>query len=140
MRAALSGVIILGLVISTTVPLPAQTEIAKILVGKWEGRALFPHQKGHRPDPDRTLVVRSVREQEGRWIVEADYGITGKNLKPVDVSLKVSGQEAVLEFRGPADEEVKLTLEKGEFLDGTVFQAKGKAKGLPAPLRLKRVR
>ena len=110
-----------------------QIDAPKILVGKWEGQIQVSRTVS--PFPDRTLAIKSVREQEGKWLVEARFGVTGRRLEPVDVTLKVVGEELTLHFRTSAGADVKLSLYKKEYLDGFYLFP---GAGAERPIRLKK--
>jgi len=65
----------------------AQADLAKTLVGTWEGE-IQTLGMGNREDPHRTLRILSVTERQGRWVGAGRFGITGKGLGPVDVELR----------------------------------------------------
>jgi hypothetical protein len=116
-----------------SIPSGAQMDLAKALVGKWEGDYEAPHALGKpkmggvpegRSETARTLVIGQVRQQEGKWIAEdAKYGISGKGLNLVPVMLEMTGGDVILQFRtaaGPDSEAVKLQLSKEKLLAGTI--------------------
>jgi len=121
MKAALTTTIVFILLTYGLVALrqsKAETDLAKNLVGKWQGEVLLPGAGG-RDGPYRTLVIKSVREQDGAWAVEALYGVTGKSLRQVEVAMEVISGEAIISFRTPANSPVKLTLIKEKHLVGS---------------------
>jgi hypothetical protein len=96
-----------------------QIDLAKALVGKWEGEiARGQMDKGW--NYGRTLVIGQVREQDGKWIVErARWGVTGMGLAPVQVTLGVDGGEPTLEFDIPAGQ-VKNSAKLGLIKEGVL--------------------
>jgi hypothetical protein len=88
-----------------------QDDLAKILVGKWEGQlsASIPGNK------DRVLTITAVEEARatGRW------GIPGGGSKPVDIAIERSGGATILRFSGFNNAPTQLTLKGGKTLDGT---------------------
>jgi hypothetical protein len=122
----------LGLLVLASVPSWAQMDLPKVLVGKWEGELERPkghtgqHPKAFRhsteqPQDARTLVIQEVREEDGKWVVtKAQYGITGKKLSRVDVTLDVRDNEVTLQFETGAGSQVKLKLTGENALVGTL--------------------
>src|SRR5947209_63722 len=65
----------------------AEMDLATVLVGRWEGE-LAQSKRGRGADPpERTLVINSVMKTDSGWIVDARYGITGRGLGRVEVTL-----------------------------------------------------
>jgi hypothetical protein len=129
------------------VPSQAQTDLSKVLIGKWEGELEKPKGPGaHRPKAfrpsteqpvdGRTLVIQEVREEGGKWVVtRAQYGITGKRLGRVDVTLDMMGNEVTLQFETGAGSQAKLKLTGENALVGTLAIPRG---GI-TPMELKKV-
>jgi len=84
----------------------AQTDLSKALIGKWQGEA----QELGRGDPNRTLVIESVAEKDGKWVAEGRYGITGKGLGKVQIDVDRSGQWPSIRFVTGANSTVRLNL------------------------------
>jgi len=89
-----------------------QDDLAKILVGKWEGQVAWrvPGNK------DRVLTITSVKEARAT----GRFGIPGGASKPVDIAIERSGSDTILRFSGFNNTPVQLTLKGGKTLDGTV--------------------
>jgi hypothetical protein len=112
----------------------AQTDLSRVLVGKWEGEIERPQvtrpkggkQAGgavERRENTRFLILEKIHEQGGRWVVDkASFGQEGKTPKPVEVSLQVSGGEVSVEFETEAGAKVKLRLSGDNVLSGTWVQ------------------
>ncbi len=112
----------------------AQTDLSRVLVGKWEGEIEQPQvtrQKGgkqaggavERRENTRFLILEKIHEQGGKWVVDkASFGQEGKTPKPVEVSLQVSGGEVNVEFETEAGAKVKLRLSGDNVLSGTWVQ------------------
>ena len=115
-----------------SMPVVAQVEVVKVLVGKWEGDIERPQAtkpKGskagvvHRRENTRILLIDKIQEQGGKWVVEkASFGQEGKTPKQVEVSLHVSGGEVSLEFETDPGSTVKLKLSGDNVLRGTWVQ------------------
>ena len=101
-----AAVLALGFAVSD-----GQDDLAKILVGKWEGQISWtiPGNK------DRVLTINSVEEARatGRW------SIPGGATKPVDIAIERSGGDPILRFAGFNNVPTQLTLKGGKTLDGT---------------------
>ena len=114
---ALATLAVLALAVA---PSWAQTDLSRVLVGRWEGQVEL--QGGTLP---RVLIIISAREQGGQWSVEAKYGPKGR-LAPVEVTVEQSGGNVVLklpaaEGREGGSRNLELTLQKdGKHLLGTV--------------------
>jgi hypothetical protein len=100
----------------------AQVDVAKALVGKWEGRVGREIQGPELP-PERILVISAVREQDGKWVAEARYGIPGRNLGKVEPTVQVTGNDILVEFVSPGirgGSQVQLRLQGERVLIGTL--------------------
>ena len=70
----------------------AQGDLAKALVGKWEGDVQWVGGAGSGAgDPNRTLVIDSVEQKDGKWVATGKYGVTGKGLGKVEIEVGDSG-------------------------------------------------
>lgn len=124
MRTVLVGIVVVATLAAGVITSKAQTDLPKVLVGKWEGE--FSKVVKGQIDTQRTLVIGQVREQDGKWVVEgARYGVTGKKLDSVDVTLEVTGDQVRMEFDTPVGGCVKLQLSKGNILTGTYVRTVG---------------
>jgi hypothetical protein len=108
-------------------------DLSRVLVGRWEGEVFIPRDIN---PPGRVLEVRSVTQQGDKWLIDAQYGILGRNLSPVDVSVDRAGGETVLEFRTGANAIAKLTL-SGRLLAGPLTLS---GMGTPVRMRLGKVK
>jgi hypothetical protein len=77
----------------------AQADLAKILVGKWEGQMAAPRIGKAQIDLNRTLVIHDVSEKDGTGSAKGEYGISGQGLRPVTIGIKTAGGETQLEFQ-----------------------------------------
>ena len=100
----LSSVVLALLVVAAS---EAQTDLEKALVGKWQGDVQLG---GVRGDPNRTLVIRSVSEKDGKWVAEGRYGVTGKGLGKVQIDVDKTGQWPSIRFVTGANSTVNLNL------------------------------
>ncbi len=124
MKNASASAVALALLALPLVLSAGQVEVSKLLVGEWKGNIEGRWGAGQwaRPRP-RTLVIHSVREEKGRWIVEARWGLPGRRLYPVDVTLEVDGSDVSLRFPTPkGGGKVDLDLRKERYLVGEQVQ------------------
>jgi hypothetical protein len=134
--APLAGLLAVILVVVTQGPLPAQPDLPKLLVGRWEGQisGIPLGEFG----PSRTLVIKSVREKDGKWVAPASYGVTGKAMGDTEVTVQVVDGTPILDFVTPGiagGHKVSLKL-VGDTLSGT-FRPRGFQRD--GEFRLKRV-
>ena len=93
-----------------------ESELARRLVGRWEGEVDMTIT-------ERTLLIPSVRRQDGRWLVEAQYGVTNVNLTPIVVALDTTGGRVQLRFVSHVGSPVTLTLQQDGLLRGGLRQS-----------------
>jgi len=114
-------------------PVVAQVDGVRLLIGKWEGdierpQATKPKGKAvgggvQSRENTRILIFEKIHEQGGKWVVDkASFGQEGKTPKPVEVSLQVSGGEVNVEFETDAGSKAKLKLSGDNVLSGTWIQ------------------
>ncbi len=120
----------------------ADTDLAVVLVGKWEGelkRGVAPGKLRQdrdiaEADPSRTLLITKVRQQDGKWIIEdARFGPTGRLLNRVQITVGGTPEAPELEFQTNNGLPVKLKLTREKLLQGTMT-----ARGGRVPLELRR--
>jgi len=88
-----------------------QDDLAKILVGKWEG-----YLSGSMPgNKDRVLTITSVQEASAK----GRFGIPGGASTGVNIAIERSGSDTILSFTGFNNAPARLTLKGGKTLDGT---------------------
>ena len=97
----------------------AQQDLAKVLVGKWEGQMASPRAGRAQIDLNRTLVINEVNEKDGTWSAKGEWGISGQRLGPVTIAIKASGGETQLEFQTAVSGPVTLRLEGDKNLNGS---------------------
>ena len=113
-RALLAVALVVVSVIHVLGVASAQTDLEKALIGKWEGDVQVAREQG------RTLIIRSVSQQEGKWTAEGRYGITGKGMGPVKIDIDTSGSRPSLRFTTGANSTVRLNLVGEKSLVGTM--------------------
>jgi hypothetical protein len=113
----------LVIVFSASTVSEAQLDVAKVVVGKWDGDVQMA--SGTYP---RTLVIKSVESDAGRLLATGEYGGTGSGyagaaggytapdvrLLPVVISLQSSGNDVILRFPTIEGWTVELTLYKDQ--------------------------
>jgi len=113
----------------------AQTDPGAALVGTWEGELTF---RTNTADSNRTLVIKSVTQQDGKWVGDGLYGTTGKNLAKVAIEVDVKGRRPSLQFTSNEGSVVKLDLLDPKSLVGTLTLSGSRKGGADRPLRLEK--
>jgi hypothetical protein len=98
----------------------------KPLIGTWEGRVRWANS---RAEEGRILVIE---EKAGQ--LQAQYGLPGQKLSPVNLSVETSGSRLKVGFTTGAGNPVALYLEKDDYLTGT-FTVSGSGRGGGSPER-----
>ena len=88
----------------------AQADLAKELVGTWQGELQQRTKKG--ADPGLTLIIKSVKQEDGKWVTDARLG-RGEGGKTAKVHIKELVGTAVLTTsqaggKGARDRSVKF--------------------------------
>jgi hypothetical protein len=101
----------------------AQRDLAKELVGTWEGtqQQLGTTRGGETPVRERILVVRSVRRSGDGWTVDCSFGLPGQKLtrfRSPASRLQETGDKAVLTLTYPSGTYVTLSLDGKDWLSG----------------------
>jgi hypothetical protein len=107
------------LIAGFTGPAFGQPDPASQLVGKWEGTQQQAARGGGAED--RTLVISSVTQQEGKWVADGRYGAQGGARVRIDVD--VTGQWPSLRWTMPNGNVVQLNLISAKTLGGKVTLA-----------------
>jgi hypothetical protein len=105
-----------GLVLLLITSSWAQVDPAKVLVGTWEGE-LALQGRGNR---GRTLIIDSVTQNDGKWVAQGRYGITGQGLGRVPIEVDVSGDRVWIRFKSGANSDIRLNLLQEKYLVGTL--------------------
>jgi len=114
------AVTVLGVLLTTSVG-STQGDRAKALLGKWQGAVQWEGGAGSRTgDPNRTLVIDSVDQKDGKWVASGRYGITGKGLGKVDIEVQESGASIGIRFVAGGNSTVRLSLSGARQLTGTL--------------------
>jgi hypothetical protein len=110
-------------------------DLSKALVGKWDGE----YKTRGRDDPNRTLIIKSVTERDGKWFAEGLYGITGKGLGKVMIDVDASGRRPSIQFTTGANSVVRLELFDAKSLVGTLTLAGSREGGSDRGIKLNKV-
>jgi hypothetical protein len=116
----------------------AQVDLAKSLVGKWEGALELA--SGVTGNPNRTLIIESVTQKDGNWVGTGRFGITGQGLGKVEIEISESGGRPFIRFVTGAPSTVRLSLTGARELTGaTTFSgASNTGRGNDRALRLEK--
>ena len=76
----------------------AEMDLATVLVGRWEGELAQPKKGRGTEPPERTLIINSVTKTDSGWRVDAVFGVSGKELVPVQVTLDTTVGAPKLSF------------------------------------------
>ena len=132
------AVTVLGIFLAASLG-SAQGDRAKGLLGKWEGEIQWAGGAGSgAPDPNRTLIVESVEQKEGKWVATGKYGITGKGLGKVEIEVDDSGARTWIRFTTPANTTVRLSLSGTKHLTGTTTLPGASQRGSDRPMNLEK--
>ena len=115
-RAGLWAALLLALLVGA--PAEADLDLAKALVGRWEGEVQVLGV-GTRENPQRTLIIGAVTQQDGKWSATGRWGITGKGLARVLIEVDASGARPRLRFVTDVNATVRVELLDDRHLVGT---------------------
>jgi hypothetical protein len=117
-RAAGAALFVMaGLVLGTGVA-AAQGDLAKVLVGTWQGELQQRTQKG--ADPGLTLIITSVKQEGGKWVADARLGgAEGGKTAKMNIDIDTSGSKPALRFKGTKGTEYDVSLFNEKELVGT---------------------
>lgn len=107
--------IALALVVSTSSAAEAPVDLSTVLVGTCQGEVQMA--SGTYP---RTLIIKSIRDADGRKVVDAEYGGAGNyggrdpRVRPVPVTLEAFGKDVILRFYTLEAWSVELSLYKDQ--------------------------
>ena len=110
---------------------PAQVDLAKALVGTWQGELQQRTKKG--ADAALTLIINSVKQEDGKWVADARFGggEGGKTAK-VSIDIDTSGSKPSLRFKGASGTEYDVSLFNDKELVGTAVLTTSQAGGARA--------
>ena len=108
--------VVTGLVLGAGVA-AAQADLAKALVGTWQGELQMRLKKG--ADPSVTLIITSVKQEDGKWIADGRMGPTEARTGPVKIDIDTSGSKPALRWKGASGTQFDLSLLDDKHLVGT---------------------
>lgn len=103
----------------------AQVDLAKALVGRWEGEQEFLVERSE--DPKRTLVIESVTQTDGNWVANGRYG-TSAGMGRVRIDVETSGAQPGLNWVSASGAQYQLNLIQDRYLVGKVILTVGQNK------------
>lgn len=95
----------------------AQIDLAKALVGRWEGEQEY--QLISADNPKRILVIESVSQVDGKWVANGRYG-TPAGLVRVKIGVETGGERVDLSWTGPTGNQFQLNLLRDKHLVGKI--------------------
>jgi hypothetical protein len=110
--SAVAGLVAVIVLAGLVVPVAAQEDLAKVLVGTWEGE----YQLRAR-DVKRTLVIESVKMDGDSGTAKGKWSGQGWT-RSVNIPVKVSGKDVKLEWSVSAGTGVRVTLKNPTTLVG----------------------
>jgi len=75
--------------------------------------------EGTRENPERTLVISAVTQQDGKWSATGRWGITGKGLGRILIEVDATGAHPWLRFVTDVNATVRVELIDDRHLVGT---------------------
>jgi hypothetical protein len=112
MRAARVAVLaVIGLMLCSG-EASAQADLAKTLVGTWEGELQLRTKKG--TDPTLKLRITSLKQEDGKWIADGRFGPT-----PVKIDVDTTGAKPSLRWTAASGTAYNLSLLDEKNLVGT---------------------
>lgn len=100
--------VVTGLMLGTGVA-AAQADLAKALVGTWQGELQMRTKKG--ADPSLTLIIASVKQEGGKWVADARLGgADAAKTAKVSIDIDTSGSKPALRFKGVSGTEYNVSL------------------------------
>jgi hypothetical protein len=118
--------VVTGLMLGTGVA-AAQADLAKALVGTWKGELQQRTQKG--ADPTLVLIIKSVKQEDGKWVADARVGVTEDKTAAVKVDIDTSGAKPSLRWTGGKGTAYDLSLLDDKNLVGTAVLTTGSSGG-----------
>ena len=128
-------IITISTVVSLVASGTAEIDLPTVLVGRWEGE--LSQAKSHRGADtlDRILIINSVAKTDSGWIADCAFGISGKELTPVQATLDTSAGAPTLSFLTGSNGRVSLRVHDDQNLLGSF--SKGSAE---RTLKLRKVK
>jgi hypothetical protein len=127
-RAVAVAVIALTGLLSAAGAVAAQVDLAKTLVGTWEGEVKARMLRGPDAGAELKLIITSVTQQDGKWIADGRLGGKDGRSAPVKVDIDTSGSKPSLRFKGASGTDYALSLFNDKQMAGTATLTTAQAK------------
>ena len=114
--------VVAGLLVSAGVAV-AQVDVGKVLVGTWKGELQQRSQKD--ADPTLVLVIKSVKEENGKWMADARVGATEDKTAKVNLEIDTTGAKPAVRWTGGKGAVYDLSLLDDKNLVGTALLTTG---------------
>jgi hypothetical protein len=101
----------------------AQVDVAKVLVGTWKGELQQRTQKG--ADPTVVLIIKSLKQEDGKWVASARVGATEEKTGPVQLEIDTTGAKPSVRWTGGSGASYNLSLLDDKNLVGTATLTTG---------------
>jgi hypothetical protein len=101
----------------------AQVDVAKVLVGTWKGELQQRTQKG--ADPTVVLIIKSLKQEDGKWVASARVGATEEKTGPVQLEIDTTGAKPSVRWTGGSGAIYNLSLLDDKNLVGTAALTTG---------------
>jgi hypothetical protein len=111
-----------GLIVGAGVAV-AQVDVAKVLVGTWKGELQQRTNKG--ADPTVVLIIKSVKQEDGKWVASARVGATEEKTGSVNLEIDTTGSKPVVRWTGGSGAVYNLSLLDDKNLVGTATLTTG---------------
>jgi hypothetical protein len=105
----------------------AQVEVGKVLVGTWKGELQQRTNKG--ADPTVVLIIKSLKQEDGKWVSSARVGPTEEKTGPVQLEIDTTGSKPVVRWTGGSGAVYNLSLLDDKNLVGTATLTTGQGGG-----------
>jgi hypothetical protein len=101
----------------------AQADLSKVLVGTWKGELQQRTNKG--ADPTVVLIVKSLKQEDGKWVADARVGATEEKTAKVSLDIDTTGSKPVVRWTGGSGAQYSLNLLDDKNLVGTATLTTG---------------
>lgn len=113
--------VVAGLLVGTGVA-AAQADMSK-LVGTWKGE--LQQRTGKDADPTIVLIVKSVKQEGGKWMADARVGATEDKTAKVNLEIDTTGAKPSVRWTGGKGAQYDLSLLDDKNLVGTAVLTTG---------------
>jgi hypothetical protein len=133
--AALAAFLVAGALLLESGPAAAQSDLAKVLLGSWQGELQGRFKKGAAATTEITLRIVSVKQEDGKWVGDGRVGRT-----PVKIDIDTSGSKPALRWTGATGFIYEVSLFDENTLSGTATLTREVAAGYERerPVRLEK--